>query len=158
VVSDKSYRKKVYRRKLAKWGFEKKMKGKEREVMVRKLVERGAAGKTSAFTLRSRTVYAWAFLVYPERTKNLIQNISSEESSREATPPHLRCWTPEPSTWEDKSSVEFLRKFAEDIEGYKMRSTEARASAVTIELQDNNSAQPITNKEDSMHPSAQSRF
>jgi hypothetical protein len=65
-----------YRRKLAKWGFEKKIKGKEREVIVRKLVERGAAGKTSAFTLRGRRVYPFAFLEYPERTKKSIQNIT----------------------------------------------------------------------------------
>jgi hypothetical protein len=125
--------------------------------MVRKLVERGAAGKTSAFTLRGRKVF-WIFTDCPKRTQKSIQNISSRESSRAATPPHLRCWTPEPSTRDDKRSAEVLQEFAEDIEAYKMRSTEARASAVTVDLQDNGSAQPVTNKEDSMYPRAQSRL
>lgn len=126
--------------------------------MVRKLIERGVAGKNSAFTLRGRKIYPWFFQEHRERTKKSIQTISSEESSREATPPHLRCWTPEPSAWDGKLCARVLQEFAEDIEAYKMRSTEARASAVTVELQDNNSAQPVTNKEDSMRPSAQSRL
>jgi hypothetical protein len=139
----------VYRRKFAKWGFETKMKGNERDVILRKLIERGAKGKKSAFTLRGSVLNMWKFTDERKRTKKAIQNLVPQESSGAATPPHLRCRTPEPDEWAYKRSTEFLQKFAQDIEAYRMRSTETGNLTGGTDLLDNNSSQLLTSNENS---------
>jgi hypothetical protein len=137
----------MYRRKFAKWGFESKMKGNERDAILRKLIERGAIGKNSAFTLRGRKVGLWNFTWERKRTKKAIQNLVPQESSGAATPPHLRCWTPEPDTWHDEEFGKFFQKFAEDIEAYRMRSTETGNMTGGTGSQDNNCSLLTTSNE-----------
>jgi hypothetical protein len=137
----------MYRRKFAKWGFEKKLKGNERYAMLRKLIERGAMGKKSAFTLRGSEAYMWNITYERKRTKKAIQNLVPQESSGAATPPHLRCWTPEPDTGHDKRSTEFFQIFAQDIEAYRMRSTETGNMTGGTGSQDNNCSLLTTSNE-----------
>jgi hypothetical protein len=140
----------VYRRKFAKWGFERKMKGVERDAILRKLVERGAIGKNSTFTLRGTGVNLWKFTDESKRTKKDIQNLVPQESSGAVTPPHLRCWTPEPDTFKVIQSRDFLRKFAEEIEAYRMRSTETGNLTGGTGSQGNNCSQLATSNGNSI--------
>jgi hypothetical protein len=137
----------MYRRKFAKWGFETKMKGNERDVILRKFIERGAMGKKSAFTLRGSALEMWNITYERKRTKKALQNLVPQESSGAATPPHIRCWTPEPDEREYRQSTKFLQKFAQDIEAYRMRSTETGKMTGGTGSQDNNCSLLTTSNE-----------
>jgi hypothetical protein len=129
------------------------MKGNERDAIVRKFFERGAISKHSAFTLRGKLVPLWRVLENESRelirTRRSIANVLSHGSSGPATPPHLRCYTPDPSTWEARESVRFLEKHAEDIEAYRIRSIGMGTLTDGTGLQDNNSPQLVINNADS---------
>jgi hypothetical protein len=109
--------------------------------MTRKSIERGAIGKRSQFMLRGRSVYQGWF-------SDCVQDAMSQELGA-ATPPHIRCSTPEPDTWQAEESVGFLARYAEEIEAYKTRSKGAGALAGGASLQDNNSPQLVTSNGDS---------
>ena len=106
----------MYRRKLNKWGFEKRIKVSEAEFILRRWIERGSRGKHSEFRLRGGPVYTWTI---SDRIKKSAQEIMSSESYGAATPPHLRCSTPDPATWMAESSADILQEYAEEVEAYK---------------------------------------
>jgi hypothetical protein len=110
----------VYRNKLNKWGFEKRIKVSEAEFILRRWIERGACGKDSEFTLRGKRV-GYLYTIY--RAKKSVKEIMSSESYGATTPPHLRCSTPEPATYWAGESARFLQEFAEEVEAYKERSS-----------------------------------
>lgn len=135
----------MYRRKLNKWGFEKRVKVSEAEFITRRWIERGAHGKDSEFILRGRQVH-WEVSF---RATKSVQEIMSSESYGAATPPHLRCSTPDPATSSAKWSAEFLQKYAKEVEAYKERSSGIGNSTTESQSQDNPSPKATASNRDS---------
>jgi hypothetical protein len=138
----------VYRKRLSKWGLEKKIKGTEMRAVVRKIVERGANGKVSLFTVRDTTVYGWHIEAYLRRSGKSIHDIMSSEDSDLAIPQHIRCTTPDPSLF-GGSFAEFIQRHAEDIEAYKRRSSGNGSSTAEPQSEDDTSSKATASNGDS---------
>ena len=138
-TSDEHHSKKVYRKRLSKWGLEKKIKGTEMRAVVRKIVERGAIGKVSLFTVRDKRVDSWHIEDYFRRSGKSIHDIMSSEDSDLAIPQHIRCTTPDPSDWRGAIFAEFIQRHAEDIEAYKRRSSGNGSSTAEPQSEDDTS-------------------
>ena len=124
------------------------MKRVEREAILCKSIERGTIGKQSAFTLRGADVWLSDFLYFGVRTRKDLLRMASQERCNAPTPPHLRCSTPEPDTWDARYSAEFLPKFTREIEAYKLRSNGMGASTNGIQLHDKVSSQSVVGSGD----------
>jgi hypothetical protein len=137
---------------LNKWGFERRMKVSEAEFIMRRWIERGARGKNSEFTLRGSRVTDWSVRC---RIKMSAQEIMSSESYGTATPPHLHCSTPKPSTWATRDSADFLEYYAEEVEAYKRRSSGTGNSTAEPQPQDDTSRKATASNGDSAERGSQ---
>ena len=95
--------------------MEKKTKGKEMEVIIRKQAERSRVGKKSAFSVRNKVVPPAKIERYRKNKK--IDSDTKALRVRFKTPPNLACWTPPASplaTPRELAVPEMLAKLAQD--------------------------------------------
>ena len=92
---------------------------------------------------------------FPGWKKKSIQEVLSRESSGAATPPHLRCSTPEPDTPDARHSAFFLERHKNDVEAYKMRLEGFRTSTLEGLLQGNTFPESVLGKGDSTSGASQ---
>lgn len=99
-------RKKVYKKRFAKWGFGKIGKhGRAYDVILRKIIQRSAVGKDTVTTWSGTTVYEFQMS---------IQDVCRFDKTRESTPPQLRCQTPTLTTG-SSYIVNFAQAYAHDV-------------------------------------------
>ena len=105
----------MYKARIHKWEMEKKTKGKEMEVIIRKQAERSRVGKKSTFRVRNRIIPSGKIERYRKEKK--IGSDAEALRLRAKTPPSLACWTPpaSPLTTPPELAVpERLAKLAQD--------------------------------------------
>jgi hypothetical protein len=89
---------KMYKSRITKWKLDKKNKEHEVAVILRKMRQREAIGKASAFRVRKRLVNIDDVLRYFKR-KASTQNSEFQAASPDvATPSDISCWTPIPTS------------------------------------------------------------
>ena len=81
----------MYKSRITKWKLDKRNKGHEMAVIVRKKVRRDAVGKESTFRLRGRPVDLEDLFCYLKRKKIPIPQGATPDA---ATPSDMSCWTP----------------------------------------------------------------
>ena len=82
----------MYKARIREWKMEKKTKGTEMEVIIRKQAERSRVGKRSAFSVRNKVVPPGKIERYRKNKK--IGTHTKALKLRSNTPPGLACWTP----------------------------------------------------------------
>lgn len=106
----------MYKDRIGKWGFNKNIKSKKMEAIVRKQVQRSRSGKKSAFCLCNHPVSEHKIRRYRTRFKLL----SDEQALtlRAKTPPDLVCYTPLASPMTTPRELETPELIAKLIQEY----------------------------------------
>ncbi|PMD31519.1 hypothetical protein L207DRAFT_472191 [Hyaloscypha variabilis F] len=95
---------KMYKARIKKWNLDKKTKEAEAWALLRKKLQREAAGKESAFRVRGKTVTIDDVLRYFKR-KGILDPETQTPAAGPPTPPAIECWTPVPSPNPEFASV-----------------------------------------------------
>ncbi len=115
----------MYKDRISKWGLDKRHKEHEAIAIVRKKRQRDAVGKRSEFHIRGRLVSIEDVHRYLKR-----KGISVDDAiaRRAATPPNLRCYTPEviPSSPASPEIFEAHRRVLLCIRNYVLGSVESK--------------------------------
>jgi hypothetical protein len=88
---------KMYKDRIKKWNLDKKIKEEEAWAMLRKQMQREAAGKESAFRVRGKAVMINDVLRYFKRKGILNPEARPQLPGPSTTPLAIECWTPVPS-------------------------------------------------------------
>lgn len=83
----------MYKDRIKKWHLDKKTKEEEAWAMLRKKMQRSAAGKESAFRVRDKAVTIDDVLRYFKR-KGILDPEAQARPQTSPTPPAVECWTP----------------------------------------------------------------
>jgi hypothetical protein len=114
----------MYKDHITKWGLDKRNKEHEIMAIVRKKRERDAVGKPSEFRIRGRIVSIEDLHRYLKRKG---MSVEDAVAWRAATPPSLRCLTPEavPSSPANPEIFEARRRILVSIRSYVLGSFES---------------------------------
>lgn len=124
LTSLNTYRVKMYKTHIAKWGLDKKNKEPEMRAIVRKNKQRAEQGKRSNFRVRKRQLNFAEVVRYWERKGVTIDEVIAR-STASPTPEAIECFTPVSSPIlppEDLATPEFILR---SIRGYIAASFES---------------------------------
>ena len=114
----------MYKKRVRKWGLDKKNKEPEMRAIVRK-TQRSGCGKSSIHLARGRRIEYKEVVRYWERRNLSIEDVIAQCNSREATPEALECLTPISSPVSTPAVLEVPERMLRSIRDYFCASFES---------------------------------
>lgn len=135
----------MYKKRIHKWGLEKKNKEPEMKAIIRKEKDRGFQGKASLYRVRGRIVEYREAVRYWKRKRMSEDDVLALCNARDATPEALECFTPPPSPNSASAVLSMPERLLKTIADYchgsfdpgTWYSTDATLSYVSIKDPDN---------------------